>query len=158
MMQAKSVLLQWFLVVSLRTWRHGRCLGWQPCRWGSGAGWWRSRHTPPGDRRGWIRWTPACPCRLCRSSPPAAASAAPLGWAHSLWRGISTGSRKNDERVTTSARCWPLTFFSSGQMCSHSRSTGALPHLWLWRTQTKQDNCNLNLNTITHILHFHWVT
>lgn len=52
-------------------------------------------------------------------------------------RGISTGSCKNDECVTTSYRCWPLTF-SSGHMCSHSRSTGALPHLLLWRAQTRQ--------------------
>lgn len=45
---------------------------------------------------------------------------------------------KNDECVTTSYTCSPLTFFSSGRMCSHSGSAGALPHLWLWRAQTRQ--------------------
>lgn len=40
--------------------------------------------------------------------------------------------------MTTSYTGSPLTFFSSGRMCSHSRSAGALPHLWLWRAQSRQ--------------------
>lgn len=98
-------------MVSLRTWRRGRCLGWRPCRWGSDAGWPRSRHTPPGDHRGWRRWTPACPCTPYTSSPPAAASAAPLGWGRSL-RECGKQTRAHLKSVTVRQRhtgvdLWP---------------------------------------------------
>lgn len=139
-----AVLLRWFLVVGLRTWRHGRCLGWQPCRWGSDAGWWRSRHTPPGDRRGWTRWTPACPCRLYRSSPPAAASAAPLGWAHSLWGGSAQAHVKmmNVWQLHTDVDLWPsspvaicVLTLGALELCLTSGSGGQKPH--------NQNNCNI---------------
>lgn len=156
---AKGVLLHWFLVASLRTWTHGRCLGWQPCRWGSGAGWWRSRYTPPGDRRGWIRWTPACPCTLCRSSLPVAASAAPLGWAHSLQGGTAQAHVKmaNVWQLHKEVDLWPsspvatcVVTLGALELCLTSGPGGHKPD--------DQNNCNCHTSTITNILHFYWVT
>lgn len=43
-------------------------------------------------------------------------------------------------------RCWPLTFLSGGHLCPHISSTGALPHPWLWGTQTRKKPKNIILN------------
>lgn len=83
---------------SLKTWKHGHCLWSQLCRWGSDVGWQHSRHTPPGDRRGWRQWTLACPCTPYTSSPPAVAWAAPLHWGPSL---SEETHRKTDEHTKT---------------------------------------------------------
>lgn len=48
-----------------------------------------------------------------------------------------TSSHQNYECLTVSYRCWPLTFFSSGHMCSHSGSAGTRPHFRLWGAQTR---------------------
>ena len=52
-----------------------------------------------------------------------------------------------------SYRCCPLTFLSDGCLCPHISSTGALPRLWLWRTQTWIETEWEGVKHITNLWH-----
>ena len=101
----------------LKTWRPGHSRGWLRGRWGSAAGWLRSRCRPPGDRRGWTRWTPACPCRPYRCAPLAAVSAVPLGSGPLLLTHACTGA------------CSPTHIHMCIQACIHTHIEQEREHL-----------------------------
>lgn len=126
-------------ILQPRTWKLGHCLWSLLCRWGNDVGWQHNHHTPPGDHRGWRQWTPACPCIPYRSSPPAAASAAPLDWGPWLSEKPNREKQLNTHTHTQIANHiggGPLTFFSDRCLCRHISSAGALSHVWLWSTET----------------------